>query len=66
MLYDQLSISLTISTNFAVRSTTFVSSSALARAKIAQAEQIAGRGVNKQVVAQGWHSHDSGTSWERH
>ena len=37
--------------------------SALARAKIAQAEQIAGRSVNKQVVGQGVHSHDGGNTW---
>lgn len=37
--------------------------SSLAKAEIARAEQIAGRSVNRQVVAQGVHSHDGGTSW---
>src|SRR5258706_11111532 len=34
-----------------------VSGSALARMKIAQAEQLAGRSISRQAVAQGWHSH---------
>ncbi len=37
--------------------------SALARAQIAKAEQIAGRTVNRQAVAQGHHSHDGGKTW---
>lgn len=37
--------------------------SALARAEIARAEQLAGRGVDRRVVAQGTHSHDGGQSW---
>jgi hypothetical protein len=37
--------------------------SALAKAEIARAEQIAGRSVDKQVVGQGVHSHDGGQSW---
>lgn len=43
-----------------------VSGSALAKAKIAQAEAIAGRTVNKQAVAQGVHSHDGGKTWGAH
>jgi hypothetical protein len=37
--------------------------SALAKAKIAQAEQMAGRRINQQVVGQGVHSHDGGHTW---
>ncbi len=37
--------------------------SATAKAAIARAEQLAGRGVDKQAVATGWHSHDGGASW---
>lgn len=40
-----------------------VSGSALATAAIARAEQLAGRPVNKALVAQGYHSHDGGTTW---
>lgn len=40
-----------------------VSGSALARAKIAQAEQVAGRGVSKQALAAGIHSHDGGRTF---
>lgn len=43
-----------------------VSGSALAKAKIALAEQIAGRTVNKQIVGQGVHSHDGGKTWGKH
>lgn len=43
-----------------------VSGSALARAKIAQAEQLAGRTVDRKVVAQGVHSHDGGETWGGH
>lgn len=43
-----------------------VEGSALAKAKIAQAEQLAGRSINKQAVAQGVHSHDGGKSWHKH
>ncbi|SRR5260221_5947149 len=43
-----------------------VSGSALARMKIAQAEQLAGRSISRQVVAQGWHSHDGGITWGTH
>ena len=40
-----------------------VSGSALARMKIAQAEQLSGRMVDRRVIAQGVHSHDGGTTW---
>lgn len=39
------------------------SGSALARAEIARAEQIAGRAVDRKVIGQGVHSHDGGQSW---
>ena len=37
--------------------------SALARAELARAEQVAGRGVDRKVVAAGVHSHDGGETW---
>lgn len=40
-----------------------VSGSALARAAVARAEQLAGRTVDKKVIAQGAHSHDGGDTW---
>jgi hypothetical protein len=40
-----------------------VSGSPLARAKIAQAEALAGRSVDKTALAHGHHSHDGGKSW---
>lgn len=40
-----------------------VTGSTLTKNAIARAEQIAGRSVNKQVVAQGVHSHDGGKTW---
>lgn len=40
--------------------------SVLAKAKIAQAEAMAGRAVNKQIVGQGHHSHDGGLTWHDH
>lgn len=43
-----------------------VSGNALAKAKIAQAEAIAGRTVNRQVIGQGVHSHDGGRTWHDH
>ncbi len=43
-----------------------VRGSALAKAKIAAAEQASGRKINKQVVGQGWHSHDGGASFHTH
>lgn len=39
------------------------SGSALARAEIARAEQLAGRSVDRKVIGQGVHSHDGGQSW---
>jgi hypothetical protein len=40
-----------------------VSGSSLARLSIARAEQLAGRTVDRSVVAQGTLSHDGGTTW---
>lgn len=40
-----------------------VSGSALAKAAIARAEQIAGRTVDRQALAHGVHSHDGGGHW---
>jgi len=37
--------------------------SVLAKQAIAKAEQLAGRGVSRQALAQGIHSHDSGRTW---
>lgn len=37
--------------------------SAFARAAIQRAELVAGRTVNRQVVGQGVHSHDGGSTW---
>jgi hypothetical protein len=43
-----------------------VEGSALAKAAIARAEQLAGRPVDRGAIAQGWHSHDGEQSWGRH
>lgn len=43
-----------------------VTGSALAKAAIARAEQLAGRSVDRQVVGQGAHSHDGGRTWHGH
>jgi hypothetical protein len=43
-----------------------VHGSALAKAAIARAEQLAGRTVDKQLVGQGVHSHDGGHTWHDH
>src|SRR5436309_1524806 len=43
-----------------------VSGSALAKAAIARAEQVAGRSVDRRVVARGAHSHDGGSTWHQH
>lgn len=43
-----------------------VSGSSLARAVIARAEQLAGRPVDRKVLAGGVHSHDGGATWEHH
>lgn len=40
--------------------------SALAKAEIARAEQLAGRTVDRKVLAGGTHSHDGGASWDKH
>ena len=40
--------------------------SALARAEIVRAEQLAGRTVDRNVVGQGVHSHDGGKTWDKH
>lgn len=40
-----------------------VSGSALVRAKVQQAEMMAGRKIDRQVLAAGTHSHDGGRSW---
>jgi hypothetical protein len=37
--------------------------SALAKAAISRAEQMAGRSVDRQAVAHGHHSHDGGKTW---
>ena len=43
-----------------------VEGSPLARAQIARAEQMAGRSVDRSVVAHGVHSHDGGHTWHNH
>lgn len=40
--------------------------SALAKAAIARAEQLAGRTVDRTAVAHGHHSHDGGVTWHHH
>jgi hypothetical protein len=40
--------------------------SALAKAQIAKAEQLAGRVVSRTVVNNGTHSHDGGKTWHGH
>lgn len=40
-----------------------ISGSALAKAEIARAELLAGRKVDRKMVAQGVHSHDNGSTW---
>jgi hypothetical protein len=42
------------------------SGSALARAAVARAEQLAGRQVDRHAVAVGAHSHDEGATWHNH
>lgn len=42
------------------------SGSALAIQAIKRAEQPAGRGVDRSVVAHGAHSHDNGVTWHDH
>jgi hypothetical protein len=43
-----------------------VTGSALAKAAITRAEQIAGRPVSRQALGQGVHSHDNGRTWHDH
>jgi hypothetical protein len=38
---------------------------ALAKLAIMKAEQLAGRTVDRKVVAQGTHSHDGGRTWHK-
>jgi hypothetical protein len=40
--------------------------SAMALQAIARAETLAGRSVDRQMVAQGYHSHDGGITWSSH
>jgi hypothetical protein len=40
-----------------------ITGSSLTKAAIQRAEQIAGRTVDKQAIAQGVHSHDGGGTW---
>ena len=40
-----------------------VSGSALSKAAIAKAEMVAGRTVDRRVLAHGHHSHDGGETW---
>lgn len=41
------------------------SGSALALAAVAKAEALAGRGVDRQAIAHGAHSHDGGRTWHK-
>ena len=41
-----------------------VTGSSLTKAQIARAEQLAGRSVDRKVIANGVHSHDGGKSWQ--
>jgi hypothetical protein len=43
-----------------------VTGSALAKAAIARAEQIAGRSIDRRVLTHGAHSHDGGHTWHDH
>jgi hypothetical protein len=43
-----------------------ISGSPLAKAAIARAEQLAGRSVDRRVIAHGAHSHDGGRTWHDH
>lgn len=40
--------------------------SALAKAALQRAEMLAGRSIDRQVVASGHHSHDGGQTWHSH
>lgn len=39
---------------------------ALAKMEITKAEQLAGRTIDRRVVAHGVHSHDGGRTWHNH
>jgi hypothetical protein len=41
------------------------SGTAMARARIAQAERLAGRSADKRIIGQGIHSHDGGSTWHQ-
>jgi hypothetical protein len=43
-----------------------VTGSALAKAAIARAEQVAGHSVDRRVLVHGVHSHDGGHTWHKH
>jgi hypothetical protein len=43
-----------------------VQGNALVQAELKRAEQIAGRTVDKRMLAQGIHSHDGGNTWSTH
>jgi hypothetical protein len=40
--------------------------SPMAKMAIARAEQLAGRGVSRQALTNGTHSHDGGATWSSH
>lgn len=40
--------------------------SALAKERLARAEMLAGRKINRNVVNSGVHSHDGGKTWHKH
>lgn len=42
------------------------SGSSLAKAALARAEAMSGRTIDRQMVAQGAHSHDGGRTWHSH
>jgi hypothetical protein len=42
-----------------------IAGSAVAKLAITRAEQIAGRSVNRRIIAHGEHSHDGGRTWHR-
>lgn len=43
-----------------------ISGNTLAKMKLAQAEQLAGRSINRATVNSGIHSHDGGHTWHKH
>lgn len=42
-----------------------ISGNALTKAKLAQAQQMAGTSFNRQTLAHGVHSHDGGNTWHK-